>query len=231
MQDLHSFVQRHSFDATLFDLDGTLVNTEPHTQAAIKEVLRPAGVPNAWLPTRLTSGQSWAAIAHSLYTKYPHSQTIEYLDVRLTESWAQLAEKQADEISGAAAAIKHAVAHMKVGVVSSSPGYLIDKLLEHIRVDGMIPKEYRVGSEDVLKHKPEPDSYLLGAERLKVSPKKCLVFEDSIAGIRAAKAAGAVCVVVLEACNDPKTCLAIADFSIENYHKLSPAFWRKAAGL
>jgi mannitol-1-/sugar-/sorbitol-6-phosphatase len=47
-----------------------------------------------------------------------------------------------------------------------------------------------VSNEDVANHKPDPEPYLLCAERLGVVPTRCTVFEDSVSGIRAGKAAG-----------------------------------------
>jgi sugar-phosphatase len=53
-----------------------------------------------------------------------------------------------------------------------------------------------VGCEDVPVGKPDPAPFLLGAERLGVPAPACLVFEDSAAGVRAAKAAGMRCVAL-----------------------------------
>ena len=49
---------------------------------------------------------------------------------------------------------------------------------------------------DVVNNKPAPDVYLLAAERLGVKPERCLVFEDSVAGVHAAKSAGMTVVAV-----------------------------------
>ncbi|MGH3692387.1 MAG: HAD-IA family hydrolase, partial [Microbacterium sp.] len=50
-------------------------------------------------------------------------------------------------------------------------------------------------AEDVARGKPEPDPYLLGAHRLARAPQDCIVFEDSVPGIRAARAAGVGAVI------------------------------------
>ncbi len=52
------------------------------------------------------------------------------------------------------------------------------------------------GREDVAQVKPAPDLFLLAAERLGVPPSACVVFEDSPNGMRAARAAGMLCVAV-----------------------------------
>jgi sugar-phosphatase len=53
-----------------------------------------------------------------------------------------------------------------------------------------------VAAEDVERGKPAPDPFLLGARKLGVAPADCLVFEDTLAGLRSAAAAGMASVVV-----------------------------------
>ncbi|MDE0571484.1 MAG: HAD family hydrolase, partial [Verrucomicrobiales bacterium] len=50
--------------------------------------------------------------------------------------------------------------------------------------------EIIITQDDVINSKPAPDLFLLAAEKMKVNPHKCLVFEDSLLGIEAAKNAG-----------------------------------------
>jgi sugar-phosphatase len=57
-----------------------------------------------------------------------------------------------------------------------------------------VPAEFVCG-DDVLAGKPAPDPYLLGASRLGLSPSVCVVFEDAVAGVQAARAAGVGVVV------------------------------------
>ncbi|EDO25650.1 predicted protein, partial [Nematostella vectensis] len=60
----------------------------------------------------------------------------------------------------------------------------------------------RVGGDEVLEPKPRPEGFLTCAGILGVEPSRCLVFEDSLAGVTAAKAAGMMCVLILETCGD-----------------------------
>jgi sugar-phosphatase len=53
-----------------------------------------------------------------------------------------------------------------------------------------------VTSEDVERGKPDPETFLLAAQRCGVEPKRCVVLEDAVAGIQAAKAAGMRCIGV-----------------------------------
>ena len=60
---------------------------------------------------------------------------------------------------------------------------------------GLAPAVVLITSEDVERGKPFPDPYVLAAQRLKVSPQRCAVFEDAPAGIEAARAAGVATIV------------------------------------
>ncbi|KKS13235.1 MAG: hypothetical protein UU69_C0010G0010 [Candidatus Magasanikbacteria bacterium GW2011_GWA2_41_55] len=84
----------------------------------------------------------------------------------------------------------------KIALVSSSPFKWINPILRRFKIkkyfDEIISaEEMRDGHG-----KPHPAIYLFAARRLGVRPKDCLVFEDSVNGVKAAKAAGMFCVAV-----------------------------------
>ncbi|WP_260261411.1 beta-phosphoglucomutase family hydrolase [Vibrio intestinalis] len=63
---------------------------------------------------------------------------------------------------------------------------------------GVIDKiDVIVAANDVVGHKPEPDTFLLAAERLNLEPVQCVVFEDTLLGLQAAHAAGMDCYLVV----------------------------------
>ena len=73
-------------------------------------------------------------------------------------------------------------------VVTGSPRSAVLHVLHSLEINGMV--DLIISSEDVTKGKPDPESYLLAAQKLQVSPEECLVLEDSVHGVRAAVAAG-----------------------------------------
>ena len=58
------------------------------------------------------------------------------------------------------------------------------------------PRAAVVGMEDTQRGKPDPQVFLVAAERLGIAPAHCVVFEDAVAGVQAARAAGMKCVAV-----------------------------------
>ena len=78
--------------------------------------------------------------------------------------------------------------HVKTAVVSSSRRSTIEHVVENMGLKPYI--QIIVGAEDVQYSKPHPQCFQMAADRLGISYERCLVFEDSIAGVKSAKAAG-----------------------------------------
>jgi HAD superfamily hydrolase (TIGR01509 family) len=94
----------------------------------------------------------------------------------------------APRIDGAVEAVRRVAARLPVAVASSAHRAVIDVALEATGLDDVFGVV--VSSDEVHEGKPAPDVYLLAAERLGVRPGRCLVIEDSLNGVRAARAAG-----------------------------------------
>jgi beta-phosphoglucomutase family hydrolase len=76
-----------------------------------------------------------------------------------------------------------------------------------------------VTGEEVTHGKPSPDIFLLAAERLYVDPTQCIVIEDAVNGVAAAKAAGMKCIAITSTHED--VALIAADLVVDNYSELS----------
>jgi sugar-phosphatase len=77
---------------------------------------------------------------------------------------------------------------------------------------GLPPADVLVTSDDVVNGKPFPDPYLVAAQRLQVTPRRCAVFEDAPAGVAAARSAGVTTVVGVGAlASTARVTLAVAD--------------------
>ena len=77
-----------------------------------------------------------------------------------------------------------------------------------------------VGAEDVQHSKPNPQCFQIAAKRLKVSCERCLVFEDSIAGLTAAKMAGMYTISI----GQSREKKALSDMMISNFQDLPEGF-------
>lgn len=114
--------------------------------------------------------------------------------------------------------------NVKTAVATSAPRANLDLIAGKLDLPNYM--ESFMASEDVTKHKPDPQVYLTSAERLGVKPEDCVVFEDSFSGVSAAINAGMRVVGVLS--SHTKEELPPCDDYIENYQEMTYA---RVAGL
>lgn len=215
--------------AVIFDLDGTLVDSEGLTDPAIEAELRARGILGAALPPQDTRGRTWADIAQALLARYPGAGEPGELAAALERRWIALADLGIAPVPGAVAALAQARRVLPLAVVSSSPRAVIDAFLTRIGAAEYVDEEARIGAGDVVHPKPAPDGFRLAAARLGVRAEACVVFEDSVAGLQAARAAGMTTVAVLHACAQPERCRALACRGIMDYRVLPHGLWTRLA--
>lgn len=208
-------------DALIFDMDGTLVDSEHLTRAAVNAACAEVGVDGDAFPDEKLHGVTWDQIATGLRAQFPGLAVSGAELHRRCHALAR-AEPPAP-VPGVVAALAAARdAGLALALATSSNREGADALLDR---PGFEPLGVRVTADDITRSKPDPEIFLLAAERLGVPPDRCMVFEDSIAGLRAARAAGMQSVAVLHACADPARARALASHAITDYTELPPGFF------
>jgi mannitol-1-/sugar-/sorbitol-6-phosphatase len=211
--------------AVLFDMDGTLVDSEIHTDQSISGVLAQYGLEDFRLPHTDTQGRTWIYIADKIRERTKIDRPATVIAADLLAHWNDVAT-DVKPIPGAPEAVRAAAARrLKLGVVSSSPRSVIDSFLDKLGVDDCIDLRARIGGDAVSRTKPDPEGYLLAARAVNVDPAETLVFEDSQAGLMAAKAAGMRSVFVTCCASDIESNTALATASCTHYWTLPPHFW------
>lgn len=210
--------------AALFDLDGTLVDSEVHTDTAIRVIAGRHGVADFALPHTETRGRTWAHVADVMRAEARIAAGRDALAEELLAYWSEIAA-DVTPVPGAPEALREAAKCLRLGVVSSSPRAVIDRFLEKLGVADCIAHGARIGGDDVQRSKPDPEGYLLGARALKLAPAECVVFEDSRAGLEAARAAGMRSMFVRSSAADIPGNTALATASTQDYRSLPADFW------
>ena len=175
--------------ALLFDLDGTLVDSERESAEAMARALRSdQGIEIVQEDRDFIVGRSWVQIYEQLRGRYPglgwsRDELIAATAARREEVFA---ETGLTILPGAQDVIGR-FAHLKKAIVTGSSRVELNQSLLALGLADHF--EFTIASEDVATSKPSPDGYLQAAARLQVLPAECLVIEDSEAGIAAGIAA------------------------------------------
>jgi sugar-phosphatase len=214
--------------AALFDLDGTLVDSEIHTDTAIRVVAERHGVAGYALPPTETRGRTWAYVAELMVMQGGIAADAVALADELLAYWVQIAA-DVTPVPGAPEALHEAARSLKLGVVSSSPRAVIEQFIAKIGIAGLVDPAACIGGDAVRASKPDPDGYLQGASALGVAPVDCLVFEDSQAGLLAARNAGMRSMFITCCATDIPGNTALATGSFTDYTRLPPRFWARIA--
>lgn len=182
------------FQAILFDMDGLFIDSEPDWHAAETEMMR-------------GFGYDWQSSDQLQCLGGPLSRVTEYMssclhgkvspEVLGESIISEMASRLSKQISYMQGAIELSELVHNAGIpqalVSASPRPLVDAVIRNL------PKNYfkkTVAAGDIERTKPFPDPYLHAAKLLEVDISNCLIFEDSLTGITAARASGAFVVAV-----------------------------------
>jgi sugar-phosphatase len=183
-------------EAVVFDMDGVLLDSEPLWRAVEVEVFGSVGIELTERDLLRTMGVRIADVVRLWHREHPWEEpSTDEVARRIVEGVAAAIERHGTLNPGATDAIDRLRSHgLALALASSSPITLIESVL---RMGGLEDRfDVVLTGEDEEHGKPYPDVYLTAARRLGVPPERCLAIEDSINGVRAAKAAGMVAVAV-----------------------------------
>lgn len=174
----------------IFDMDGVLIDSGAHHREAWRALLEELGAtpprPDYW---RLTIGRPGNEAVPLLLGRELRGSEAERLADKKRDHYLRLSRQGLPAVRGVlafvglleAAAVPRAVA-------TSASRHDVDRLLGRLGLRERF--EVVVTAEDVRFGKPDPEVYLRAAEGIARAPGECLVFEDSVVGVRAARGAG-----------------------------------------
>ena len=186
---------RFPYKAIIFDMDGTLVDTESVWQDAEAAMMQERGV----IYTKEIRSQVLGLRVDEFFDKLRHllklRDTTEALRAELESRVLHLLPTETIPMPGAAEIIAFAVENNIPRAIAYSSGQVvIEAVVKSQGWEEAIP--VRVSADLCAKGKPAPDVYLKTAEILGVAPADCVALEDSPVGARAAVAAGMTCLVI-----------------------------------
>lgn len=182
--------------AVIFDLDGTLVDSEPQYYEAGRRVLAAHGVADfTWREHTRFIGIGTLETMRTLRDEHAIAAPVEQLLHEKNRSYLELAGRSTPVFPAMRGLVEelHAAAY-PLAVASGSSRAAVDAVLDGSGLASLLP--VRVSAEEVAHGKPEPDVFLEAARRLGVPPSGCVVLEDAPPGAEAARRAGMRCVAV-----------------------------------
>lgn len=178
----------------LFDLDGTLVDTHRANFEAYKRALLDFGVDISWSDFRPTIGHQAKVFLPVLA---PSLTSEQYTEIRRRKAEYYKEYLHLTVANDPLIAFMKAMAkNYPVGLVTTAKRSSAMAILDHHDLANTF--QTIIAGDDVERHKPDPDGYLLALERLDLTPEDTLAFEDSETGRAAADAAGIPVIMVKE---------------------------------
>ena len=202
--------------AVIFDMDGVLINSEPLWRIAMIKGFRSVGIDFTEEDCRKTTGRRINEVVEYWLNHHQLGQiNAVSLERGIIEELLRLIDTDGEPIKGIMDIIDYCDQRKFVtGVATSSSNELVTAVLKKLNLSGHFKA---INSAEFLKYgKPHPEVFLTCAELLNVLPFNCLVIEDSINGVIAAKAAQMKVIAVPDEEHLQLNGFHIADFTCAN---------------
>lgn len=193
-----SLITIFMIQAAIFDMDGLLVDSEPHWREVEIGVFETVGLHLTDEQCKLTTGLPTDAVMEYWFARHPWDERIRTraeIGATIIAGAHQQIGRQAEPMPGALAVLQFFHDRgIPMAIASASPMHLIEVVIDRMGIRSMLATWHSALLE--ARNKPAPDVYLGVARKLGVEPGRCLAFEDSGNGLKSAHAAGMISVAV-----------------------------------
>ncbi len=210
--------------AAIFDLDGTLMDSEILWVEGTRRYLEKRGVTVSYdTVLAIVYGHSWRQVYTDIMSRFPlPGMTMEIMEVELRAEIRQLHQEHGDVVIHSSVTLLRRLAEtVPVCIVSGAPCADIASGIRMMGIGASV--RFYIGAEQYGTGKPDPTCFRMAQERLHVPAGDCVVFEDSAAGVHAAKAAGMRCVALARP-GLPVQDVSRADWVVADLSEVDPAW-------
>lgn len=205
----------------IFDMDGLLVDTEPLWRKAEIEIFNRIGVPMTEERCKTMMGRRIDDVVNHWFDVYSVSEIDPRVIVlEIQDKMEALIRSGIELLPG----IKETLDQLKnknypIALASSSSRQLINAVIETTQIADYF--QVICSGENEVYSKPHPAIFLTAAKKLNIEPSKLIVFEDSLHGVIAAKAAGMQVIAIPDAENQNNPKFRVADAIVSSIKDLS----------
>ena len=198
--------------AVIWDMDGVIADTAAYHKQAWQETFQKRGVNFTEDDFKYSFGRRNDSIIPRILGEGVSQKEIAIIADEKEESLRRIIGQNIKPLPGVIRLIKSlAEAKFKLALASSTPIENIQLLTKSLGIRHYF--QSIVADKDVAEGKPSPQVFLLAAQKLGVEPKNCVVIEDAVAGVTAAKRAGMCCIAVTT--THPRDSLKEADLILD----------------
>ena len=204
--------------AVLWDMDGVIAYTAPYHLRAWQKVFKKRGVDFTEDEFRRHFGQRNDTIIKSVLGEVMSQEEIDAIAHEKEASFRRRVKHNIKPLPGVIELMTSLHQHgFKIALASSAPTGNIQLITQTLGIDNYF--QSIVAGRDVTEGKPSPQIFLLAAEQLGAKAENCIVIEDSVAGVTAAKRAGMHCLAVTN--TNPRSSLSEADLIVDTLAAVS----------
>lgn len=206
-------------------MDGLLIDSEPLWRKAEIAIFGSLGISISEDDCRETRGMRVDEVVSHWAYKFPQANLPQ---AKTAEAIVEAVGKLIDQEGTALPGVYEVIAlfekkNIPLAIASASSSILIHKMVERLELQTHFSQI--ISAEHMSYGKPHPEVFLKAAAALKIKPEECLVFEDSIYGVIAGKAAKMKVVAVPDQENFTNTAFCIADAKLSSLEAFTPEIW------
>lgn len=188
-------VKLNAYKAYLFDMDGTLVNSEKLKGLAISKTCEYFGAVVDLNLYKEVMGEKWEVVIKHFFKHAQINPNIDQFNREFNRIYSWL---RCDQLKLTPYAKEFLIdvskRGKKIGIVSSAMAYIVNEVLDQFQLTELF--DIVITKENVMHHKPHPEAYLSALNELSIKSSEALIFEDSSAGLMASKSANCDAIAV-----------------------------------
>jgi len=208
----------NNLKAVIWDMDGVIADTARYHFQAWQESFRKRGVNFTEDDFRHHFGQRNDTIIRDAIGESVSPDEVDAIAGEKEADYRRRVAQNLKPLPGVIALINSLTASgVKMAIASSAPPENIQLVTSGLGIDNCF--QATVWGRAVTEGKPSPQAFLLAASKLGIEPRNCLVIEDAVAGVTAAKRAGMKCLAVTN--THPGTSLKEADLIVDTLEKVN----------